>query len=160
MVNTIGAELWVVYIELDNRLISSCGNVEQYIEYSRNLGSWYDLILNDTRYGESTGSQPYGWRKDIVAGYNYFNQGDRIDFKFYGNYYTTSGQTDWEVRNVRIYQLNEVQGTSPIEMASSASVSLDISDCEMQSVLNYANTTAEIQRTNIQDLRDGLGLRQ
>ena len=147
------------YIELDNRLISSCGNAQQYVQYSRNSGSWYDLVQNTTRYGADTGSQPYDWRKDIVAGRNYFNQGDRIDFRFYGNYWTTSGQTDWEVRNIRIYQLNEVQGAFPIEMASSASVSLDISDCEMQSVLSSVNTTAAIQRTNIEGSgSDGLGL--
>ena len=44
-------------------------------------------------------------------------------------------------------------------MASSASVSLDISDCEMQSVLSSVNTTAAIQRTSIEGSdSDGLGL--
>ena len=143
---------WYV-IEIDNRLNSACANSNQYVDYSRNSSSWYRIVDNVTRYGYAHGTQPYNWRKDRIVGFDYFQAGDRIDFKFYGNYWTTSGQTDWETRGIRIYSFDPSDfNTGLVESAS-----LLIEDSELQNLSSTVNTTATIARSTISGAQ-GTGL--
>ena len=100
------------YIEVDNRLTSASYNTNNYWQYRSNQdNSWYYLIQNQSQYGTGVGANLYDWRTETIRSYQYLNAGARIDFQYYGYYWTTSGEIDWEGTNFRIYQLSEDIGT-------------------------------------------------
>ena len=67
-------------------------------------------------YGTSYGPNTYDWRKETIRSYEYLTAGSRIDFQYDSDYWSTSGEIEWEGKNFRIYQLTEDIGleTYPI----------------------------------------------
>ena len=97
------------YIEMDNRLISASQNTYNYWYYksTQDNNSWYYVIENRDQYSTDVGAIPYEWRKEAIRSYQYLTEGSRIDFYYYGYYWTTAGEINWEGRDFRIYQLSE-----------------------------------------------------
>ncbi|MAU75851.1 MAG: hypothetical protein CL831_03130, partial [Crocinitomicaceae bacterium] len=95
---------------------------------------------------QSQGPDTYDWRKDVIHSYEFLTAGSRIDFKYYGTYWTTEGQIDWEGQSFKIYQL--VPGGSD---NSTDELSLIIEESTLSSLEVYKNSSVDIANSTIEN---------
>lgn len=109
-------------IEVENRLPVSDYNTYQWVQFKTSSDpTWRYLVENRQRYGSSDGPYTYGWNYDVLYTHAELTAGDRVDFRFRNDIYTTISSEDeiaWYGRNFRMYQVEDAIDFNPVLVSS------------------------------------------
>ena len=150
------------YIELENELSQASDNTYNYWDYmSSDNGTWYKMVYNYPPYGVSYGPDTYDWRTETIRSVTYLTEGSRIDFRYYGYYYSTNGVTNAQAKNFRIYQLDEEPEMVDVTVnQTDSNHSLSAENCEFNRLEGALNnlTVSLVSSSVINSSSSGLGL--
>ena len=164
------------YIEIDNNLLDASYNTYNYWDYksTQDNNSWYRVIHNETQYSSDFAPYTYDWRKEAIHSYEYLTAGSRIDFRYYGYYWTTSGAINAQAKNFRIYQLDESTSASTTNSEAAGILiqrptimdgvgartivitegALDMDNCEvLDQLVIFMSDTASIANSTIESIK-------